>query len=341
LDNLISIRPPAVSDWDGDGSPELLITVGAPSGRDRSLEVIRAPSGDREAMFAVGTGSDYSTPAVVDVSGDGKPDVVMQRWDREVVAYEGVTRKHLWTHPTQGNNMGGLGVADLDANGRPDIVAPSLDGFVYGLRGRDGFVLWKTPIGRHGTRSPPTMEDLTGDGTPDVLVCTIENGLCVIDGRTGDLLWQVLAGTESGETESMGRPVVARIKGLGPLIVASMGMAGVAAFDWEGRKVRWKSPPQEPVQAGAIVADLDGDGELEVIVGTVLGGMRVLDLRTGERLWGVMTGERLIEADPAVADLDGDGILDILIAAHDKTLTAVNGRAIVGARRAWTARQGF
>ncbi|MBI4617414.1 MAG: protein kinase [Planctomycetes bacterium] len=326
-------RAPAVADWDRDGLPDLAwLYFSTEHGEDTGrAAVIRGRDGAKIASLRVATrgSASYATPAIADLDGDGTLDFALQEWDaKDVFAVSGRTGERLWTYPTGHYNMGGMGTADLDGDGSPDLVAPSGDGFVHAIRGTDGAAIWKAPSA--GGRAPPALADLDGDGAPEVLVVSYKGRLHVLDGRTGATLWNDLAGGEA-----LGRPAVARVEGLGTVIVAPFGGAGAAAIDWQRRAILWKAFEGRAVLASPVVADLDRDGRQEVVLAAYDGEFAVHDLATGIRLWGLRLDDSDIEGDPAVADLDGDGMLDIVIAAK-KSLHAVSGLGTRGAR----ARQG-
>ncbi|HPJ30788.1 MAG TPA: FG-GAP-like repeat-containing protein, partial [Methanothrix sp.] len=81
----------------------------------------------------------------------------------------------------------------------------------------------------------------------------------------------------------------------------------------------------KPVWSSPALSDLDGDGELEIVVGTNEGMLYVFN-EDGTRVAGFPTAaEGPIRSSPAVADLDGDGSLDIVVGSDDDRLYAWNG----------------
>lgn len=324
-------RAPALADWNGDGRSEIIDIADLPNGGGSRLVALRVADGQTVCSLPVaGNGAMYSTPIVTDLNGDGQPDLAVSRWDRQdVIALDGKTGQPLWRQSTKGPNMGGVAAADLDGDGRPDVVASSTDGFLYGIRGRDGKPIWPPVALGAPSRSPPRLHDVTGDGVADVLVVTMAGSLCVIDGRSGSMLWRTEA---NGASEGLGRPACLQVEGR-TIILVPLGLAGMVAFDAANHKELWRSPPGHPVVAGPTVCDLDGDGLPEVLAGSTDGQLLVLDAAGGAVLQQVAVSEGLIEADPAVCDVDGDGVLDVLIASQNFNLTAVRGQGIAEARK--------
>lgn len=103
--------------------------------------------------------------------------------------------------------------------------------------------------------------------------------------------------------------------------VAKYVASGVVVFDLHTRAIKWSqhldlstrytrykafaySPPT--------LADIDGDGRLEVVLGTSMGFVYILDPKTRSTLegWPVQMGD--IQGQVAVGDLDGDGRLEVI-----------------------------
>ncbi len=132
-----------------------------------------------------------STPAVGDISGDGRPDVVVGGLDGRLYAWDGRGRPlrgfpyaTALPRPAEAGRLepaiyASPALADLDRDGRLDVVFGAADQRVYALRG-DGRPLPGWPVlARDGDDpakilSSPAVGDLDGDGSPDVVEGTGE-----------------------------------------------------------------------------------------------------------------------------------------------------------------------
>lgn len=155
---------PAVSDMDGDGSPE--IVAGA---------VILNADGTTRGIGKAGTGITASFPA--DIDGDGVQEVVTGN------ALYRPDGSSIWEN---GLLDGFPAVADVDLDGEPEI-AVSINGLLRLQRGVDGALVWEQAI-PDGASGQATMADLDGDGAPEIGLAG-HSVYMVFDGD-GTLLWE-------------------------------------------------------------------------------------------------------------------------------------------------------
>ncbi|NQU11329.1 PQQ-binding-like beta-propeller repeat protein, partial [bacterium] len=73
------------------------------------------------------------------------------------------------------------------------------------------------------------------------------------------------------------------------------------------------------------LADVDGDGFPEGILGQVSGDVVCLNLRTGQVKWQFPLGD-VILSEPCVADVNGDGVPDIQVATFKRRLYCLSGK---------------
>ncbi len=78
------------------------------------------------------------------------------------------------------------------------------------------------------------------------------------------------------------------------------------------------------IESSAAVMDIDGDGKLEVVVGSFDNKTHAINGEDGSLLW-TYTMERGAGSSPAVADIDNDGKLEVIINSFDNKTHAING----------------
>lgn len=117
---------------------------------------------------------------------------------------------------------------------------------------------------------------------------------------------------------------------------------GVFALDAETGAFAWRHdyPTERPgeavghVRSSAALADVDGDGSAEMVVGLGCdevagvgrsGPLYAYDARTGAFEWRIPLGPTT-HGSPSVGDLDGDGDVEIAIASYDGRVYVLEGR---------------
>lgn len=188
------------------------------------------------------------------------------------------------------------GDGDVDADDLPDIVVNDYStGEIVALSPAADRELWRTP----GFRSDAGISaaDIDLDGEPEIVGVTTENRIRALN-ADGSEAWT------SEDVFAMVYPVttIADLDGdARPEVIADVGV--VRGADGStlhrldlGRRGPWRAP---------VVADLDGDGASEILLGGSVFGA------DGSRRWSApITGEAL-SAFPAVVQLDDDPMAEI------------------------------
>ena len=97
--------------------------------------------------------------------------------------------------------------------------------------------------------------------------------------------------------------------------------SGVVVFDLFTRSLKWSqhldlstryTRYKALAQGSPTLADIDGDGRLEVVIGTSMGFIYVLDPANGNALegWPIQMGD--VQGSVAVGDIDADGKLELI-----------------------------
>ncbi len=201
---------PALYDIDGDGRLEILIggdqsaggAINWSGGEFRAIEYTAGStvscSHCREIWKHQLNDTMWSSPAIGDIDGDGRPEVIVgggnyfNRSDgHKVFAWHVDDGSPLpgWPAATSGSTMPSPALGDLNGDGIPEVVASSADGYVRAFN-RNGTVKWAarlwhfTPGQLGGAVASPIIADLNGDGQNDVGAGN-DFGYFVLNGANG------------------------------------------------------------------------------------------------------------------------------------------------------------
>ena len=251
-------------------------------------------------------------------------------------------------------------VAELSSPGWYDVLrdGPTIEVVGRGLAPRDDVASWSLAWAPGGDpRDDAFVEVSSGDGDVDGLLAELDPDDLIAGGVIAsspadarDLLEDNVSRADSAHRDAFTLRLT---------VTDSQGRVGVArrlAFLQADPDLR----PGFPVQIGASmeasprIADIDGDGRLEIIVVTGAGSIHALDPETGADKpgWPVYTplveevdpahpGNHLssdawrslgigrphegVVASPSIADLDGDGAQDIVVATMRGHVVAFSG----------------
>ncbi len=178
-------------------------------------------------------------------------------------------------------------------------------------------LLWSYTTDNTMSPSSPSLADIDGDGNLEVVIGTANfantGGIYVIK-ADGTLLWKY----ETGDYGTYASPAIDDLDGDGNPEIVFVSYAGkITVLNHDGT-VKWLL---DKGSAGtkAAIADVTGDGNLEVIAGAA--GKTWLLQADGTEIWNK---NFIIGTEPAFADLNGDGKLEIVFAAAGtKTVVAL------------------
>jgi hypothetical protein len=293
---------PAFGDLSGDGRADLVVGVlgGAYNPLRTSAEnlyYLTRGAGDgweirtRRLLPVLDVGSE-TIPALADLDGDGDLDLLLaNKLDPSDLQTSFIYRlENVGTSRRPSFRMRApldLGrrfhaapaFGDLDGDGRLDLMMGQWGPRLGWYRGTpQGFAVMDTALVTitRGSNTVPTLGDLDGDGDLDLMV-----------GESSG--WLNYYRNDGGPA----RPAFTLV-----------------SDEFEQIQLGRRSAP--------LLADLDGDGDLDLLVGTEINGLRLY------RNQGSRTEPRLVRdstfqvaapvlAAPAAGDLDGDGDLDLLV----------------------------
>jgi outer membrane protein assembly factor BamB len=212
----------------------------------------------------------------------------------------------------------GPAVRDITGDGTPDICVGDDAGVLRCFNGPDGTLHWSYSTGS-AIYSTPVLEDISSLNPGMEVAFTSYNGyLYVLRGTNGTLLWSAYVGYAIN-----GSPRVYDINGIPGNEVVVATQSGTYALDGNTGTVVW-SNTSVVSDAAVAIADVDNDGEIEVIVADNSGRVYALRGTNGSVKWVVSAGYSYGSA-PAVEDVDGDGIKEIFVNFYDNYTCRING----------------
>jgi outer membrane protein assembly factor BamB len=212
----------------------------------------------------------------------------------------------------------GPAVRDITGDGTPDICVGDDAGVLRCFNGPNGTLHWSYSTGS-AIYSTPVLEDISSLNPGMEVAFTSYNGyLYVLRGTNGTLLWSAYVGYAIN-----GSPRVYDINGIPGNEVVVATQSGTYALDGNTGTVVW-SNTSVVSDAAVAIADVDNDGEIEVIVADNSGRVYALRGTNGSVKWVVSAGYSYGSA-PAVEDVDGDGIKEIFVNFYDNYTCRING----------------
>ena len=311
---------------DGDAEPEILYTTGL---------IVRLQNVDGTDVpgwpIVIPTGNTpEGGPCFGDLDGDGEGEVIVcsENWPNGNIGW--IYAYHTDGSPvegfpafTQGDHARSLTVTDLDGDGDVEIITGERDwplGRVFVFDG-DGSLMpgWPQDI-NHVPASSAGAADLDGDGVKEIIYQSYESVYAFhLDGTIVEG-WPYTPNT--GDVFSYSAPVFADLDddGLPEIALGGHSLAGSShmfLLDGDGSNMPgWPKATTWWIYAPPAIVDIDGDGEVEIIVGDQVGGINANKLYgwnlNGSNAPGFPIGPiSAVNAQVGIADIDGDDDLEM------------------------------
>ncbi|WP_169973846.1 FG-GAP repeat domain-containing protein [Tautonia rosea] len=302
------------------------------------------------------------SPVVADLNNDGREEILTAVEGGRLIAYttgsDGRLREFRRYETNATTDVKSTPIVVTRRNGSKMIVAglsrdefsnpgSQEDGRVYAWDAVTGQLLpgWPQQAGVGGVTSPLTSGDLTGDGTAEIIAISYFGDVSAFR-QDGSLLWRfrnddtILSGAVIGDIDRDGKPEVVFGSDISDNPYFSAG--GFVNILNANGSAKFRIPTQEVIWSSPVLADLNGDGFLEIVVGTGLHFSMVAQVdnvftpeRKAEarsfsnqvlaydhrgqvvpgwpyRTWSDGSANRQVYGSPAVGDLTGDGQLEVV-----------------------------
>ena len=322
---------PKLADLTGDGVDEIVLTtygISNPYGEGWLYAWDGATGAELPNYPVQLVGAPPGTPAIGDLDGDGDVEIVQGTWNYLYVFNADGTSVPGWPKAMYITQAAAL--SDLDNNGDLEIIVPS--SMTMKVYNHDGSLFPTSPMTGTNDLTAPAVGDLDGDGDMEILA-----GSFKASGSASDHVyaWHHDGTAVTGfPTDTAGSvkaaPALADLDRDGQMEVVAdcwnkSGTDFLYVWDSAGNDM-----PGWPINAAYIrlsspsVADLDLDGELEIVVG----GWSTNPY--GEKVYAYHHDATAVSGFPVVlsnspsgnvnctlttGDIDGDGHVEIVIKA--------------------------
>lgn len=277
----------------------------------------------------------WGTPTVADLDGDGSPEVLAISKDGRLYGWRangtplagsdgsfGVVGAFTRTSPT---------VVNLDGDPQLEIVVAGSDGFAraYEMNGSvfslGIFGYWPVNLGA-ASLSSPAVGEIDGNPATAEIVFTSENDRVHVLSVYGYPLpgWPKTAPMDSpsfgpspavGDLNGDGRDEIVVVSNKNPSALSTL-----IVYDGASGAILLQRLLGNISESSPILADADGDGSIDVIVGGESGIVNAWNL-AGAQLDGfpLTTGD-FVRSTPTFADVDGDGDAELVLAGWNRNV---------------------
>ena len=324
---------PAIADLDKNNSMELII-----GSHDGDLHIL-SPYGQQLASYQI-NGSINGSPAVVDLDQDGDYEVVFTSYnggtgDVHAIHHNGSSFNGFPVYLNE-KMVGGAAAGDLDGDGHPDIVVCTDDDNIYAIH-HDGTIMAGFPVtSTNRFFNAPTLVDIDGDGDLEIVVGN-NSGLLQVLHHDGTEMTSYDVGDDI-----RGGISVADVNDDGSYELLFTGYDDMIHV-WnpiDGSELDgWPYDMGSNSLTEPVTADLDNDGDLEIVTARKSGVAYVFhhDGTLFNNFPANLGGN--VESSPAIGDVDGDGDYEIAFGTTNG-LKVIDIKEEMGDRLSWKLHRG-
>ena len=266
----------------------------------------------------------YSSPAIGDVNGDGKQEVVVASGEQYALLCFSAQGKELWRVKSEKPVSSSPALADLDGDGKLEILIGTNQKELWAVDGA-GTITWRAPLEGEVGDSAATAADLDGGGAPEIVVGA-ENIVYCFDAK-GKQRWRYVMTPlrDQKEAPKCTAPVaLGDVDGDGkPNVIVPASDGSLRCLDNDGRELWRAMETAEPCRTGPVIADLDGDGAMEILTVLDARSLHCLAGVDGRELWRFPLGSRVFSSI-ALGDINRDGKAEVLVGDYGERLYCIS-----------------
>jgi WD40 repeat protein len=286
----------------------------------------------------------WSSPALADLDGDGKKEIIFGANDGQLHALNSNGRE-IAGFPVQAGNYirSSPAVADIDGDGDLEIAVGCDDSNMYVFESNGTVAAGFPGETDGGIYSSPAIADLDGDKEMEIIAGSYDRGIyawhsdgskvCGYPVITYGDIWSSPAISDLNADGKQDVVIGARkqCNNLIECLFATLYTEGkIFGLDYAGSSLEGFPIefPEEIGYSSPVTCDLDGDGEIEIIFASTH-SLHVMKASTGEDIKGFPAkvgdasrnvGAVMQDSFIAVSDLDRDGRYEIVSGATDGRL---------------------
>ncbi|WP_458187718.1 outer membrane protein assembly factor BamB family protein [Haladaptatus sp. NG-WS-4] len=179
LNGSVVVAPPAVDDFDADGTSELVVGGSNVSLLERNGTTRWKATLDKSVTWMT-TGQADDDEAI---------EVVAGMLDGRVIAFDGRTGEREWTKAV-GKAAAVDAFGNADGDGQAEVYVTAKDGKLRALDASDGTTEWTTTLTTDDVQMtpPPVVDDIDSDGDDELVAVTQTGTVSVVNPKSGAVL---------------------------------------------------------------------------------------------------------------------------------------------------------
>ncbi len=297
---------PTAFDLNGDGLTEAILTTRS------SLLVLEGANGS--TIWRRYTDYPVLSPVVSDLDGDGSYEILLGTYSSysQLAAFD-ASGSWRWTYdvPGYGNKLSSIVVCDTDLDGFKEIVFATTSGTLACLTCSEEppTLQWEKKL--VGNISCAVAGDLERDGILKI-VAAIDDTVAIFDADDGHRTSSVIC-PQAPASLSLGD-----LDGDLDLELVCLSGSG-QLYEIDDGVIAYSADLGSSIQGGCAIADVDEDGQAEIMVATKDGRIHLLNPSLGYLISPVPM-KALCAADVTAWDIDADSNIEIFAGSSDSLL---------------------